>query len=89
MCALYEGEKEEEKKEFDKDAFMQLLNDLYPAVKDCDIDKADKIVDEIKSYAYPEKMSDKIKDLAAAVIDLDEGMVEKITGELSKGEFYE
>ena len=89
VCALYEGEKEEEKKEFDKDAFMQLLNDLYPAVKDCDIDKADKIVDEIKSYAYPEKMSDKIKDLTAAVIDLDEKTVDKITGELSKGEFYE
>jgi hypothetical protein len=39
--------------------------------------------------SYPEKMSDKIKDLSAAVIDLDEGMVEKITGELVKGEFYE
>ena len=64
--------KEEEKEELsDFSIWGEKLENLKEAMEFMDIDKADEIMKEIRSYEYSDEISKKIERLGSAVVNLD------------------
>ena len=69
----------EEKEELSDFAIVkEKLDELKEAMDFMDIDKADEIMKVIRSYEYPEKISEKIESLGSAVVNLDVDMVNEL-----------
>ena len=54
----------------------ELLENLKEAMEFMDIDKADELMKELRSYSFSEEVTGKIESLGAAVVNLD---VEAVT----------
>ena len=64
--------KEEEKEELSDFSILgEKLENLKEAMEFMDIDKADEIMKEIRSYEYSDEISKKIERLGSAVVNLD------------------
>ena len=69
----------EEKEELSDFAIVkEKLDELKEAMDFMDIDKADELMKVIRSYEYPEKISEKIESLGSAVVNLDVDMVNEM-----------
>lgn len=60
-----------DKVEADSSVTIELLHNLKNAMDEMDIDLADDIMKSLKSYQYNLRISDKIEQLAVAVVNLD------------------
>lgn len=75
---------QEEKKEALSDFSIldEKLENLKEAMDFMDIDMADEIMKEIRSYEYSDGISDKIESLGAAVVNLDVDAVNELIDEI-------
>lgn len=68
-----------DKTKVDVPIIRELLTDLKTSMEEMDIDKADDIMKELKSYEYAEGFSTKIEALSVMVVNLDvDGAIEII-----------
>ena len=75
--------KEEEKEELsDLSIIQEKLDALKEAMDMMDIDMADEIMKELRSYEYSEEISAKIESLGAAVVNLDVDAVNELVDEI-------
>ena len=73
-----ETEAPEAKKSADSDMIRAMMAMLKQALEDFDIDKADGIMEKIKSYGYEPEIEAYIAPLSAAVADIDQDAAEEI-----------
>lgn len=67
-----------EKKQMDDKKIEELLQLLSDALEDMDIDAADKILEDLKQYEYPETLRQWLEELIMAVESLDGEKVEEL-----------
>ncbi len=72
----------EDKDDINEALLSTLLNILEDAMEDLDIDRADKVMDELSEFNLPDAVSNVFDDLKAAVSQLDQGAVKRILKEI-------
>ncbi len=77
---------EEEEKETisDMTVIEELLENLKEAMEFMDIDKADELMKELRSYSFSEKVTGKIESLGAAVVNLDVEVATELIEEIDR-----
>jgi len=68
----------------DKDAYNDLLADLYDKISDFDVHGADAIMEKLDEYRLPEEISGHYTRLKSAVTNLDVDLVTEIVGIISE-----
>ncbi len=76
--------KKEDKVKADLSVVRELLFNLKTAMDEMDIDLADDIMKSLKAYEYSRSISDKMENLAAAVVNLDVEAAAEIIEEIIK-----
>ena len=59
-----------------------MLEILFNALEDFDVDACDDIMKQIRSYSYDEDTQTQVEELAGAVTDLDTDMAEDIINKI-------
>lgn len=80
--------KEEEKESIsDMTVIEERLESLKEAMEFMDIDKADEVMKELRSYRFSEEITEKVEKLGAAVVNLDVETVNELIDEL-RSDFF-
>ena len=80
--ASFLPEEETEKKTYDAEGFAALLDVLKTALTSFDLDRADAVAAELKTYDVPDEMKDKLAKLEAAITNVDDETALSIIEEL-------
>ena len=83
VFGLGEGSKEEKKTVTDPAVLTALLQMIKTAVEDFDVDTADKAMEELSSFALPEREGEVRSKLSRAVRELDEEETARLSDELA------
>ena len=72
----------EDKERADDEMLGAMLEMLFNALEDFDVDACDDIMKQIRSYSYDEDTQTQVEELAGAVTDLDTDMAEDIINKI-------